>query len=278
MNAVANRRMLRESKFRDVYIQPAAGDNGLAIGCAYYGWMAVLGEQRRKHDGCSAFGKAYGNGRIGHDLARRAERLEFARVPDVVEATAALLADGQTVGWFQGGAEFGPRALGHRSILADPRRRGLRDFINARVKFREDFRPFAPAVVEESAATYFDCDHASRYMLLVAPARPAWREQIPNVVHCDGSCRIQTVSAESDALFYALLRAFERRTGIPILLNTSFNRRGMPIVETPMDAIDFFLACELDVLVLDDYVVRKKADAAKPMPKPAEHHEVGSRA
>ena len=144
------------------------------------------------------------------------------------------------------------------------------------MKFREDFRPFAPAVTEESAATYFDGDGASRYMLQVAPARPAWREQMPNVVHCDGSCRIQTVTTESDPLFYALLRAFERRTGIPILLNTSFNRRGMPIVETPIDAIDFFLACELDVLVLDDYVVRKKADAAGPKPTSGEHDEMGS--
>jgi len=266
LNAVANRRILRDSKFRDVYIQPAAGDNGLAIGCAHYGWMAVLGEQRRRHDGSSAFGIVYGKGRIGEDLARRADLLDFSRVPDVVEAAAALLADGQTVGWFQGRCEFGPRALGHRSILADPRRPGLREFINARVKFREDFRPFAPAVAEESAATYFECEHASRYMLLVEPARPAWREQMPNVVHRDGSCRIQTVTAESDPLFYALLRAFDRRAGIPILLNTSFNRRGMPIVETPMDAVDFFLACELDVLVLDDYVVRKKADVAGSIP------------
>ncbi|KYF55851.1 hypothetical protein BE08_05015 [Sorangium cellulosum] len=266
LNAVANRRILLESKFQDLYIQPAAGDNGLAIGCAYYGWMSVLGRERRRHDGSSSFGRVYSTTQVAESLGERAEVLEFAEAADVVEETAALLAEGKTVGWFQGRSEFGPRALGHRSILADPRRPGVRDHVNARVKSREDFRPFAPAVVEEDAARYFDCDYASPYMILVAPVRQAWASGIENVVHVDGSCRIQTVTPDSDPVFHALLRSFERRTGLPVLLNTSFNRRGMPIVETPAQAISFFLECELDLLVIDAFVVRKRAlPAREPM-------------
>jgi len=176
----------------------------------------------------------------------------------VVEPTAAMLADGATVGWFQGRSEFGPRALGHRSILADPRRLGLRDHINKNIKFREDFRPFAPAVAAEHASTYFDAGYASPYMLLVAPARPEHADSIRDVTHVDGSCRLQTVSPTEEPTFHALLTAFARRTGLPVLLNTSFNRRGMPIVETPGEAIDFFLECALDVLVIETFVVRKR--------------------
>lgn len=258
LNAVANRRILMESKFDRLYIQPAAGDNGIAIGCAYYGWLSVLGEERRRHGGSSWFGNVYSSAQIGQELGSRSHALDVTEAADPVEETSALLAEGKTIGWFQGRSEFGPRALGHRSILADPRAPGLRDFINTQIKSREDFRPFAPAVIQEEAARFFDCDYSSPYMVLVAPVRADWREALQNVVHVDGSCRIQTVTAESDPLFYSLLRAFERRTGLPVLLNTSFNRRRMPIVETPAQAADFFLECGLDALVIDRFVVRKK--------------------
>lgn len=259
LNAVANRRILLETRFQELYIQPAAGDNGLAIGCAYYGWLHVLQRERRRHDGASWFGRRYASLDVTGALERRGDALDFAEAGDIVEETSALLAEGKTVGWFQGRSELGPRALGHRSILADPRKPGVRDFINARIKSREDFRPFAPAVLDEEASTYFDCDYSSPYMILVAPVRAQFRDVIPNVVHVDGSCRIQTVTAASDPLFHSLLRSFKERTGLPILLNTSFNRRGMPIVEAPAHAIDFFLDCDLDVMVIEGFVVRKRA-------------------
>ena len=258
LNAVANRRILRESKFENLYVQPAAGDNGLAVGCAYYGWLAVLQRERQRHDGSSSFGRRYTVAEVTAALAQRAGRIEVFTAADVVEPTAAMLADGAVVGWFAGRSEFGPRALGHRSILADPRRLGLRDHINRNIKFREDFRPFAPAVAAEHASTYFDGGYASPYMLLVAPARPEHADSIRDVTHVDGSCRLQTVSPAEEPTFHALLTAFARRTGLPVLLNTSFNRRGMPIVETPGEAIDFFLECALDVLVIETFVVRKR--------------------
>jgi carbamoyltransferase len=179
--------------------------------------------------------------------------------PNFVEVAAEALADGQVAAWFQGGAEFGPRALGHRSILADPRRPEMRSFINASIKQREDFRPFAPAVPAEDVSLYFDWAYDSPYMILVAPVRPEWAARIPSVVHQDGSARIQTVTAESDPGFHALLRAFGARTGVSVLLNTSFNKRRMPIVETPHEALTFFLACPLDLLVIDRFIVRKVA-------------------
>ena len=259
LNAVANRRILHESKFRRLYVQPAAGDNGLAVGCAYYGWLHELRRERRRHAGSSCFGVSYPDADMAGSLARRAERLDFARSPDVVERAAQMLAAGKVIGWFQGASEFGPRALGHRSILADPRRPGVRDFINARVKRREDFRPFAPSVLEEDAASFFDCTCASPYMLLVAPARPERRDEIGSVIHLDGSGRLQTVSKRCDPVFHSLLLAFKRLTGLPVLLNTSFNRRRMPIVETPADAIEFFLDCDLDALIIGGFVVTKKS-------------------
>jgi carbamoyltransferase len=258
LNAVANSRILRESKFENLYVQPAAADNGLAIGCAYYGWLAVLQGDRRRHDGSSAFGRRYTTAEVAEALAARAEQFEFVEVVDVVETTASALANGMIIGWFEGRSEFGPRALGHRSILADPRRQGLRNRINATIKFREDFRPFAPAVSAEHAATYFEGGYDSPYMLLVAPVRPEHAQAIRDVTHVDGSCRLQTVSAENEPTFHALLTAFGRRTGLPVLLNTSFNRRGMPIVETPGQALDFFLECALDMLVIEKFLVRKK--------------------
>lgn len=276
LNAVANAQILRRSPFRELYVQPAAADNGLAIGCAFYGWLAVLGEERRRHSGASWFGRRYAPDRVQAALDAHPGRLAVRRESDVVEATARLLADGKVVGWFEGGSEMGPRALGHRSILADPRRPEVGAFINAEVKFREDFRPFAPAVAVEHKDRYFDCSYDSPYMVLVAPVRPEWRERIPAVVHRDGSARIQTVSRELLPRFHDLLLAFERHSGIAVLLNTSFNRRGMPIVETPEEAIAFFLECALDALVIDDLVVTKVPAPAVAEVRPDEALEFAS--
>jgi carbamoyltransferase len=258
LNAVANARVLAESGFSGLYIQPAAADNGLALGCAYYGWLEVLGGERRRHSGSTHFGRPYAGDEVVAALRPHAGRLELARDPGFPARAAALLAQGKIVAWFEGGSEFGPRALGHRSILADPRRPGIGDFINQKIKVREDFRPFAPAVVREECGRFFAGGHDSPYMILVAQTRPEWRRELAAVVHRDDSARIQTVTAEMTPRFYELLREFEKLSGIPVLLNTSLNRRGMPIVETPAQAVEFFLGCALDALVIDGWVVTKR--------------------
>jgi carbamoyltransferase len=260
LNAVANRRLLKEGPFEQVHIQPAAADNGLAIGCAYYGWLEILKCEKVPHDGASTFGKSYSTPQAEAALSRYRNLVDYAHCTNPVEDAVSALTDGKVVGWFQGGSEFGPRALGNRSILADPRRADMRDHINARIKFREDFRPFAPAVLLEELSLYFDCDTPSPHMLLTAPIRPQWRQALPAVVHRDGSARIQTVTAQSNPLFHAFLRSFRDKTGISVLLNTSLNRRGMPIVETPEDAILLFIHSGLDMLFIGNHVVRKPPD------------------
>ncbi len=269
LNAVANAQILRRSPFRELYVQPAAADNGLAVGCAFYGWLEVLGRERGRHSGSTWFGRTYPTDRVETALGAQQERLLFQREGDPVDKVAALLAAGKVVAWFEEGCELGPRALGHRSIIADPRRHEVGAFINAEIKFREDFRPFAPAVPREHCDRYFDCTYDSPYMILVAPVRPEWRERIPAVVHRDGSARIQTVTRELTPRFHDLLLAFERHSGISVLLNTSFNRRGMPIVETPEEAIAFYLECALDVLLIGDFLVTKLPVAA-PAEAPAD--------
>jgi len=266
LNAVANRRILLESKFERLHIVPAAGDNGLAIGCAYYGWLEVLGREAVRPSVSVCFGMEYPALALRAAVAPHEADVEVTECEDAAVATAELLAASKVVGFFQGGSEFGPRALGHRSILADPRSPTVRDHINLSIKFREDFRPFAPAVPLEDAAKYFDCDYESPYMILVAPVREWYRELIQATVHRDGSCRLQTVTKQSDPLFHRTLREFEQRSGVPVLLNTSFNRRGMPIVETPAEAVDFFLSCALDALVLGNLVITKKASRRSTLP------------
>ena len=177
---------------------------------------------------------------------------------DAPARAAGLLAAGKVVGWVQGGSEFGPRALGHRSILADPRDPGMKDRVNARVKHRQSFRPFAPAVLAERAAEFFEGDEESPFMLLVKRVKPGVRDRIPAVVHVDGTARVQTVREEEDPRFHALIRAFAGLTGVPLVLNTSFNLRGEPIVETPGDAVECFLRSRLDALVVHDEVLEKR--------------------
>jgi carbamoyltransferase len=258
LNAVANRRILREGPFEQVYIQPSAGDNGVALGCAFYGWIELLKRQRVRHDGGTCFGRPYAPREIAGALAGVRDRVEIHEVDEIAAVTADLLAQGKVVGWFQGGAEFGPRALGNRSILASPGIPGLRDFINAKVKDREDFRPFAPAVLEHRAREFFEIDAASPYMILVGRVKPEHRDALSEVTHVDGSARVQTVSEAMSPRFFALLKAYEARTGRPVLLNTSLNKRGMPIVETPAEALELLLSTELDALVIEQCVVTKK--------------------
>jgi predicted NodU family carbamoyl transferase len=393
LNAVANSLIRRSFSVKDLFIVPAAGDNGIALGCAFYGWLEVLERSRVVHDGSTCFGRAYPLSAVRESLdaamagaarataspempvnvflflirlvhqcfktaraggwtgslcwkaggsapvstlvdwtscqllegevvnpnvvvsgpaqtimafflgnlhpARALEsgRLEctnpdgfltfyraidweevaagirrssavLGRLPerefqiletgDSVTAAARLLADGKIVAWFQDGSEFGPRALGRRSLLADPGLSDVRDVINREIKRREDFRPFAPSVLREDAASFFDCDFESPYMILVAQVRPAWSERLRSVVHEDGSARLQTVTGDWNPKYHRLLTEFRELSGISVLLNTSFNRRGMPIVETPDQALSFFRETpRLDALVLDRFVVTR---------------------
>lgn len=389
LNAVANAKILASGLVDNLYMQPAAGDNGVAIGCAYYGWLEVLRRERTAHNRSTCFGISYddsgidatvraysralelsfqsavksytpapararrciqfdfGHGRVHslviarsgllryeegsavpatcrvslddttffqflfkpelRDVIQKSGAIEVSnpaefralvemvnwnvlskvvlarlkqesdgresaagtpqqrgdasmpvRNADYIKRTAEQLADGKIVGWFQDGSEFGPRALGHRSILADPRRPEVRDFINRHIKLREDFRPFAPAVLREDVFTYFQTGYESPYMLLVDQIRDEWRNRLKSIVHEDGSCRVQTVTPDWNARFYELLREFKKLTGVSVLLNTSFNGRGMPIVETPQDAFQFFLVSRLDVLTIGEYVIEKQ--------------------
>lgn len=255
LNSVANGRIVREGPFKQVFIQPAASDCGQALGIAYEG-ARVLAERRGETLALQPMRHAY----LGRDYAREEvlELLQATGLPYVeFESEAELCADaarelaaGRFVGWFQGGSEVGPRALGHRSILADPRGDTVKDVLNARVKFREGFRPFAPSVLLERAEEVFELAGPSPFMLEVVPVKEEWRAQIPAVVHVDGTARVQTVDAAASPLYHALLSAFAAETGTPLLLNTSFNLRGMPIVESPRDALQCFLYTELDALYL----------------------------
>jgi predicted NodU family carbamoyl transferase len=406
LNAVANSLIVQRSKFKRLYMVPAAGDNGIAMGCAFYGWLEVLKQERMRHSGTPFHGRSYlrvtieraletareasvaaslgerespavsllraahehlsipkmggwqgaiewqvqglGNfagvidgtscrffsgeapaGATAVSLSRRTlmqlfqgsfdptlavasgelvsthldtlllfyrsidwsrlreevrkglltlgagreRELFFEGDEDFIETTARLLSEGKIVAWFQEGAEFGPRALGHRSLLADPRRPEVRDLINKLIKRREEFRPFAPSVLLADASRYFEFEGESPYMILVAQVRSEWRGLLGSVTHCDGSARLQTVTRDWNQRYFDLLQAFQRRTGLPVLLNTSLNRRGMPIVETPEDALNFFRESpSLDILVMDRFIVsRAEKETRQEIPYPLSH-------
>lgn len=260
LNAVANARLLDAGIVEHLYIEPAAGDNGLALGCAFHGWMKVLGRDKVPHDGDTCFGRTYPAGEVRDALAGAPDDWIVEPLPldALVQRTAVLLAAGKTVGWFRDGAEFGPRALGRRSILAHPGTPGMADHINANIKFREDFRPFAPAVRPEDAISLFEAGRDSPYMILVDRTRPGFADALRNVTHVDGTARVQTVDRRWNAAFDRLIGAFHAASGIPALLNTSFNKRGMPIVETPAEAVALFAETALDALVLQDMLVTKR--------------------
>ncbi len=256
LNCVANGRIAREVPFRDIFVQPAAGDAGGALGVAAYITYNVL-EQPRDYVMRDAFlGPAYDTDEIRAFLQVKGAVFEELDREVLLETTAKAIADQDVVGWFQGRMEFGPRALGARSILADPRNPKNQDVVNLKIKFRESFRPFAPAVLAERASDYFELDRPSPYMLLVAQAKNG-RERLPATTHVDGSARVQTVDAETNPLFYELIRSFERLTGTAVLINTSFNVRGEPIVCTPEDALRCFMTTGMDTLVIDRFVLRK---------------------
>jgi carbamoyltransferase len=259
LNCVANGRIVREAGFDNVWIQPAAGDDGIAIGCAYYGYIEILKKPRAFVMDDAYLGIAYVGDAERKALNRWLVRLETSRTVsgDICIDSARLLAQGNVFGWFQGRSEFGPRALGNRSILADPRTAEMKDKLNKRVKHRQAFRPFAPVVLAERAGEIFEGDEESPFMLVAMHVRPAWKEKIPAVVHVDGTSRVQTVRERQNPRLHRLLREFEAITGVPVLVNTSFNVKGEPIVETPRDALDCFLTTGIDYVALHDSLISK---------------------
>jgi carbamoyltransferase len=266
LNCSVNTRLLRETPFEALFVAPAPGDGGTALGCALYGLHALAGESaafRWRHD---YLGPLPLPGQVEAALAG-ADDLLVERIDDhaaLCARVADLLCTGRVVGLFQGRSEFGPRALGHRSILGDPRQAELRDWINARVKRREWFRPLAPVVLLERATDYFDLPVPSPFMQLALPVKPAAASRIPAVTHVDGSARLQTVGPDDDALLRALLLAFEQRTGVPVLLNTSFNRQEEPIVETATEAVAAFRATPMHALAMPPFLVRKRIEPELP--------------
>ncbi len=273
LNCVANGRLLREGPFENLWLQPAAGDAGGAMGAALAAWHVYEGRERSPTlpDSMSSalLGPSYSDESIRAFLAR--EGIPHVRLEedDLISRTASLLAAGKVVGWFSGRMECGPRALGARSILADPRGREVQRNVNLKIKFRERFRPFAPSVLAEKAADFFDLETESPYMLLVAPVKDVRIEggglerlekiegRIPAVTHVDGTARIQTVAKETHPRYHHLLSQFEKLTGCPVLVNTSFNVRGEPIVCTPKDAYTCFRSTHMDVLVLENHLISK---------------------
>src|SRR5207244_1186880 len=282
LNCVANGKVLRDGKFDRIWIQPAAGDAGGAVGAAFAAYHQFKGEPRSAaaDDGMSGafLGPQFSQSEIERRLTAVGARFTVLSEDQMVEATAKALSDQLAVGWFQGRMEFGPRSLGALSILGDPRSPAMQKNLNLKVKYRESFRPFAPAVLREDVSDWFELDYDSPYMLLVAGVKPERRRpmtedekklfgidklnvprsDIPAVTHVDYSARIQTVHRETNARFHALLEAFKQRTGCPVLVNTSFNVRGEPIVCTPEDAFRCFMGSEIETLIVGNCVLQKE--------------------
>jgi len=268
MNSVANGKIFDKTPFQEVYIQAAAGDAGGALGAAYYVWNQVLGNERDFIMNTAYWGPGFLEAEVKDRIEANRKELEnigcsIEKIDDQRELcrrTAKEIADGKIVGWFQGRMEWGPRALGNRSIVVDPRRAEMKDVLNARIKRREPFRPFAPSILLEKTGEYFEKDYPDPFMIKVYPIRPEKRSLIPAVTHVDGSGRLQTVKKEDNPLYWQLIKEFENITGVPVVLNTSFNENE-PIVCTPTEALDCFLRTRMDVLVLGNFFIKRESDA-----------------
>lgn len=256
LNSVMNGRIVRESKFKDVYVMPAAGDNGTAIGAAYYLYNGMLLEPRTFVHNNPYVGTSYTNEEIEKTL--KACKLPYTYKEDICAYTAEILAEGQIIGWFQGPMEIGPRALGSRSILANPAIRDMKDKINSEVKFREAYRPFAPSAIVEAKNEFFDLTVEAPFMLKVCNVLEEKQHIIPAVTHVDGSARLQTVRRETHPRYYDTIKKLGDITGVPVVLNTSFNIQGEPVVESPKDAIRCFFSTGLDSLIIGNFVLTKK--------------------
>ncbi|MFF8789135.1 carbamoyltransferase [Streptomyces sp. NPDC015125] len=268
LNSVANQRIRAEGPFEKVFIPAPAGDSGNAIGTALYGWHEILGGKERSPLRTAALGRRYARERVEQALQPYESKLDWRET--TTDEVAGLLAEHYFVGWYQGASEMGPRALGHRSMLADPRHPRTRDYLNTTIKHREVFRPYAPSVLAENVSDWFDFTGESPFMLLVPAVREAKRAQVPAITHVDGTARVQTVHEELDPEYHALISAFRARTGVPMLLNTSYNDNGEPIVETPEDALRTFFRTDLDFLYLEGLLVSKPGRTSLPEGHPRE--------
>lgn len=256
MNCSQNGRLLRDGPFENIFVAPNASDCGDGMGAALYHFHHNLGGQRRWAMEMPYLGAGYTK-RDMEDALNEAG-VVYSTPPDIARTAAKAIARGSVIGWFQGRAEAGPRALGNRSILADPRRKDIRDYVNSEIKHREWFRPFAPSVLAEKASDYFDCQGHFPYMIFAVPTRPEKACEIPGVLHVDMTARIQTVRAKDNAIYRRLIEAFYEETGVPMVLNTSFNDRGEPIVNSPTDALRRFKDSKLDALALGPFWIEKK--------------------
>ncbi len=261
-NCVANGKIFDNTDFENIYIQPAAGDAGLSIGSAFYLYNQILKNKRDFIMEHAYFGPEYSDDEIEKEILNKKNEIinrgfKIEKIIDedlLCKITAKYISEGKIVGWFQGRTEWGPRALGARSILCDPRRKEMKDILNKRIKNREPFRPFAPSIIEEKVSDYFEKTHTSPFMLFAYKVKTNKRDLIPAVVHVDGTARLQTVNKKTNPLYYKLLKEFENLTNIPLLLNTSFNENE-PIVNKPEEAIDCFLRTKMDVLVIGKFII-----------------------
>ena len=256
LNCVSNSKILENTTFQDIFVQPAAGDAGGAVGAAYYVYNTILGNPRTYAMNHVFLGPENSDAQI--EILLKSKNVTYRKCDrhELLRETAHLIASQKVVGWFQGRMEFGPRALGNRSIIADARNPKNQSIVNLKIKFRESFRPFAPTILEDRTGEYFEFDRPSPYMLFVATVRPDKRT-IPAVTHVDGSARLQTISRNQNPLYYDLIAEFDRQTGCPVIINTSFNVRGEPIVCTPEDAWRCFMRTEMDCLVLGSFIMEK---------------------
>ena len=262
LNGVANYRILKEGHFENIHIPPSPGDAGSATGCAQYLYYYYKKNKRKIERNVKGIqnnvfvGPSYSNDEIKLFLDTNKIDCKFLETNSLLETTAKLISESNVIGWYQGKMEWGPRALGNRSILADPRNAKMKDILNEKIKHRESFRPFAPCILEEYASEYFDIDIPSPYMLLVAPVKKP--EKIPAVTHVDGTSRLQTVSKDANQLFYGLINEFYKITGVPVLVNTSMNVRGEPIVNTLEQAYSMIVKTDMDYIMLGNYIVKKQ--------------------
>ncbi|MCH7626302.1 MAG: hypothetical protein IIC83_10295 [Chloroflexi bacterium] len=262
LNSVANGRILRETPIEELYIQPSAGDGGGALGAALVGWHGALGNTKRFVMDHAYWGQSYGDGEVERAINKAGFNFTYIDEESrLLDATVDRMVDGKVIGWYQGRFEWGPRALGNRSIIADPRKPEIKDIVNNKIKFREPFRPFAPSVLVDRASDYFEVENVedsmpSRFMLLVVPVKDSERDTVPAVSHM-GTARIQTVHEDTNPLYYKLIDKFGQATGVPVILNTSFNVKGEPVVNTPENALDTFAKSGIDTLVMGNHIVDK---------------------
>jgi carbamoyltransferase len=268
LNCVANGMIFERTDFRDVYVQPAAHDAGTSLGAALYVQHQELKQPRCFQMKHVYYGPEFSDNEILRDLMEAGCNYHKLAEKDLIGDTVEAIAQGKIVGWFQGRMEFGPRALGNRSILADPRHKNMKDILNSRIKYREPFRPFCPSILAERVGEYFETDYPSPFMVMAYKIRAGQRDRIPAVTHGDGTGRLQTVERDVNPLYWKLIHKFEEVTGVPVLLNTSFNENE-PIVQTPAQAIDCFLRTQMDVLSIGSFLLRKEENERLSANRPA---------